>query len=192
MDPSFRDMHHIEGGTAHMVSSKAAVVMDTPSQLGKAVLDMAKSRTVDFYFDVVLPLGGVLVSFDTDAFTFHIDPKVALVDLPHEVRDAYFDNPDCPESGVKLRGTPGLFHMESKGVAARAVGPKMICVTDGERSTKVSCKGVKRSALPEDPYPLYAAMCDGERVTVEFPSTKTDKETGNLVPTKMRRTMKST
>jgi hypothetical protein len=71
-----------------------------------------------------------MVSMDTDSFTFHMDPTARLVDLvPSDVRYLWFDDPDHPEAcGPKVRGTPGLFHLESKGDAARAVGPKRVCV----------------------------------------------------------------
>ena len=193
MNGAFRDMERADDDRVHIFSSKQAVLMNTPSQVGKAVLDLAKLRMVDFYYDIIEPLGGVLISFDTDAFTFHVDPSVDIVKaLPYDLRNKYFDDPDNPESGVKLRGTPGLFHMESKGVAARAVGPKMVCVTDGEKATKVSCKGVKRTALPDNPYDMYDALCHGKRIAVDFPSMRLDKTTGNIVPVQMTRTMKRT
>lgn len=197
MDPSFQDMTHVEGSSVHIVSAAPSMYMDTPTHIGKAVLDLAKVRMIEFYYDVVARLEGArLISFDTDAFTFHVDPMVDVANcLPMCVLDAYFDNPAAPEKGgAKVRGTPGLFHLESSGVAARAAGPKMVCVADGSgAATKVSCKGVKRCALPNNPYSMYTDICDNDMaVTVEFPSTQVDAISGAVVAVKRRRTMKRT
>jgi hypothetical protein len=197
MDPSFRDMTHVEGRSVHIVSSMGTAYMDSPTHIGKAVLDLAKARMVDFYFDVVDKIDGArLISFDTDAFTFHVAEETDVkTKLCAATLEAYFDDPDEPErGGPKKRGTPGLFHLESRGVSVRVAGPKMVCVRGGGGEvTKVTCKGVKRSALPEDPYPIYERLVDGnEAVAVSFPSTRQDPVTGAVTAMKMRRTMKKT
>ena len=194
MDPSFCDMQHVAGGTVHVISIAGSVAMDNLSQGGKAVLDNSKVRIVNFYYDAVKRAGGRVLSTDTDAVTFFLPHGVKLSDiLPPDVLLEYFDDPDDPErGGPKKRGTPGLFHLESNGTAARVVGPKMMCVTDGERATKVTCKGVKRCALPDNPFPLYADMCDGKSIPVEFDSMRHDDTTGAVRMVKMRRTMKRT
>jgi hypothetical protein len=115
-----------------------------------------------------------MVAMVTDSFTFHLHPTARMVDLvPSDVREEWFDDPDDPERcGPKVRGTPGLFHLESTGDAARAVGPKRVCVTSSDQAVKVSHAGVKRDALPANPMPLYDAMCRGIPVAVTFPERR--------------------
>ena len=174
-DPTFADLHHTEGSESTWIFKfKQSTLMDAPTHIGKAVLDLAKAHMVAFYHDVIQPAGGVMVSMDTDSFTFHLDPAARMVDLvPADMRDLWFDNPDDPETcGPKVRGTPGLFHLEAKGDTARAVGPKRVCVTCCDKVVKVSHAGVKRTALPANPMPLYDAMCRGESVSVTFPERR--------------------
>jgi hypothetical protein len=133
--------------------------MDSPTQLGKTVLDLAKARMVDFYFEVILPIDGVMIAMDTDSFTFHADADLSTA-VPLAKREQWFDNAAEP-TGPKIRGTPGLFHLESLGDKARAVGPKRVCVTKEGELVKVSHVGVKRDALPDNPMPLYEHLCAG-------------------------------
>jgi hypothetical protein len=174
-DPSFCDLQHKDGSaTAWVFRFQRTIYMDAPTHLGKAVLDLAKARMVAFYHDVVRPAGGIMVSMDTDSFTFHVDPTARMADLvPPHVREQWFDDPEDPERcGPKVRGTPGLFHLESTGDAARAVGPKRVCVTSSDQTVKVSHAGVKRDSLPANPMPLYDAMCRGTPVDVTFPERR--------------------
>jgi hypothetical protein len=175
LDPRFRDLDHSDGSDATCVFlTQKTTRMTAPIHLGKAVLDLAKARMVAFYHDVILPAGGVIVSMDTDSFTFHMDPCARLAEVvPRAVRDEWFDDPDDPErGGPKVRGTPGLFHLESKGDSARAVGPKRVCVTHNGAPVKVSHAGVKRRALPLNPMPLYDAMCRGDSIRVTYPERR--------------------
>ena len=175
LDLSFRDLDHRDGsGTACVFRLQSTVLMNAPTHLGKAVLDLAKAHMVAFYHDVILPAGGVMVSMDTDSFTFHLDRSARLLDLvPRPLRELWFDDPDDPERwGPKVRGTPGLFHLESKGNSARAVGPKRVCVTGAGVPVKLSHTGVKREALPGNPMPLYDAMCRGIPVAVTYPERR--------------------
>jgi hypothetical protein len=171
----FREMEHVEGSdSACVFMATARKLMTAPTHLGKTVLDLAKARMVAFYHDVIKPAGGVIVSMDTDSFTFHMDPSVRLADaVPLAVREEWFDDPDEPDRlGPKKRGTPGLFHLESKGNSARAVGPKRVCVTDNDVPVKVSHAGVKRSALPLNPMSMYDAMCQGSEFSVAYPERR--------------------
>jgi hypothetical protein len=172
MDASFRDLEWLGGPAVHIFSDQSTVNMDTPSHVGKAVLDLAKARMVDFYHDVIEKVGGVLISMDTDAFTFHVPVDMDLTTLPLSVREAYFDQPHDPVGSREKVGTPGLFHLESIGTSARVLGPKCLCVVDRSQATKVTCKGVKRSALPSNPFDLYESIQSGIPHQVSFPSTQ--------------------
>jgi hypothetical protein len=175
LDPRFRDLDHSEGSdAAYVFRTQKTIRMTAPIHLGKAVLDLAKARMVAFYHDVILPAGGVIVSMDTDSFTFHMDRSTRLAEVvPRDLRDEWFDDPFDPErGGPKVQGTPGLFHLESKGDSARAVGPKRVCVTQDDVAVKVSHAGVKRSALPPNPMHLYDAMCRGDSIRVTYPERR--------------------
>jgi hypothetical protein len=157
---SFRSLQHVDGTDTSFIFRQAhKLIMDSPTHLGKTVLDLAKARMVDFYFEVIVPIGGVIVSMDTDSFTFHADADLSTA-VPEAKREQWFDNAAHP-AGPKIRGTPGLFHLESLGDKARAVGPKRVCVTKDGELVRVSHVGVKRDALPENPMQLYEHLCAG-------------------------------
>ncbi|ELU09008.1 hypothetical protein CAPTEDRAFT_214459 [Capitella teleta] len=186
MSPTFRDLIPLGAKSqAHIISSSAFVHLNVPTHLGKTILDLAKLHMVEFYYEVVKKLNGRLISFDTDAFTFALDPSTTILGtMDSATVHKWFDDTENPERlGTKKKWTPGLFHLESKGTCARAVGPKMVCVSnkDGGTAAKVSCKGIKRSALPDDPINLFDRLLQeytAQKMVAKAPIMRKTRQAG--------------
>jgi len=194
MSPYFNNMIPLGNNQYNVQMRKKSIVMDTPVQLGKAVLDLAKMRMVQFYYECLqrhqMPIR--LISMDTDSFTFAIDHGDDLRANAYD-EEEWIKNVEprwfVADSSDK---TPGLFKLETRGVRARVVGKKMMCVSDGKTAVKVACKGIKRSRLPDDPTDVFDEIIrHGKKLRVEFDSFQCNDE-GKLLIRPIVRTIKDT
>ncbi|ELU09004.1 hypothetical protein CAPTEDRAFT_214455 [Capitella teleta] len=129
MSPTFRDLIPLGAKSqAHIISSSAFVHLNVPTHLGKTILDLAKLHMVEFYYEVVKKLNGRLISFDTDAFTFALDPSTTILGTMDSAtqENKYFDmERAAPTYSSLAGGTPQrenkCFEMEMEFQRAVAI-----------------------------------------------------------------------
>ena len=199
---TFIGMNGLEGGprpsSVHVTRRKRRSVCNTAVHIGKAILDLAKSHMMHIWHNVLYAGQKEkprLVSFDTDAFTFVLPSGVkSLAENSvwgpmfwrERIEPVYFDT----EQGKRTR-IPGRLHLECSGVSVVALGKKFLAVRDKEGNvTKLSHRGIRREALPSNPYGLYYKIFTSMvPVTVEMATQVRHQETGLLVDGTMKRTI---
>jgi hypothetical protein len=151
--------------------AKKRIKMDLPIQLGFFILQLAKLRMLEFYYDLMDIYfdrkNWEMIMTDTDSayFGFTSDNLHDLVKLEKKeefnhklngfchLRDVspethFLPRQCCPFHNKRDQRTPGLFKEEFRGDRLVALASKSYVIQCDERNiTKVSCKGVNKSQL---------------------------------------------
>ncbi|KAF4520795.1 hypothetical protein B566_EDAN002371 [Ephemera danica] len=133
---------------------KKKVVLDKPTYVGMAILDISKTLMYDFHYGTMLPLYGNklwLLYMDTDSFIYEIrtyDFYSDMQDISHRLDTSDYpkNHPLFSETNKKVLG---MFKDEANAaIVTKFVGlrAKMYCIEYGGKTTK-KAKGVKTSAL---------------------------------------------
>ena len=179
--PTFRHFTKLDIDFFELEHAKKQTVFNMPIQLGFFVLQYAKLRMLDFYYNCVdyyLHRSDFqYCSMDTDSayFSLSADSFESLVrsdkllhynlvknscdkidyiptlDNPHR----WFPRTCCDEHAKFDSRTPGLFKLEYEGNGIVALCSKMYCVKSNS-SVKFSCKGISKSNIDKNTvYDLY-------------------------------------
>ncbi|KAF4531833.1 hypothetical protein B566_EDAN000859 [Ephemera danica] len=133
---------------------KKRVVLNKPTYVGMAILDISKTLMYNFHHETMLPLYGnrlSLLYMDTDSFIYEIRTQDFYQDM--EVFSLRLDTSDYPKDhplhNEANKKVLGMFKDEVNGaVVTKFVGlrAKMYCIEYNGKTTK-KAKGVKSSAL---------------------------------------------
>ncbi|KAF4521845.1 hypothetical protein B566_EDAN003719 [Ephemera danica] len=133
---------------------KKKVVLDKPTYVGMAILDISKTLMYDFHYETMVPMYGnklSLLYMDTDSFVYEIRTDDFYKDM--ETISHRMDTSDYPKDHQLYSETNkkvlGMFKDEANSaIVTEFVGlrAKMYCIVYGGKTTK-KAKGVKSSAL---------------------------------------------
>ncbi|KAF4531793.1 hypothetical protein B566_EDAN017335 [Ephemera danica] len=133
---------------------KKKVVLDKPTYVGMAILDISKTLMYDFHYGTMLPTYGnklSLLYMDTDSFIYEIRTEDFYKDMEEfahkmDTSDYPINHPLYNEKNKKVLG---MFKDESNpAIVTKFIGlrAKMYCIENDGKTTK-KAKGVKTSAL---------------------------------------------
>lgn len=179
--PTFRHYEKLDIDFFEIEHAKRQTVFNMPIQIGFFILQYAKLRMLDFYFNCVdrfinrqdfqycsMDTDSAYFSLSTDNFESLIQPsKMSLYNIvknscnnhdyvptlnnPH----IYFPRSCCTDHTKHDKRTPGLFKLEYEGDGIVALCSKMYCVKSSN-SVKFSCKGISKSGIDKSKvYDMY-------------------------------------
>jgi hypothetical protein len=169
--PQFRQMEILDKDLFEIQMAKKRIKMDLPIQLGFFILQLAKLRMLEFYYDFMDVYfdrkDWEMIMTDTDSayFGFTSENIYDLVKTNKEtdfhqmmngfchLADVTSDTHFLPRECCSFHNshdqrTPGLFKEEFRGDRLIALASKTYALHCNEKDiTKVSCKGVNKSQL---------------------------------------------
>ena len=187
---TFRHFSKLDIDFFEVEHAKKQTVFNMPIQLGFFVLQYAKLRMLNFYYDCVDKFldrsDFQYCSMDTDSayFSLSADSFHSLVqsdkmlqyniiknscdkityaptlDNPHR----WFPRTCCAEHAKYDARTPGLFKLEYEGDGIVALCSKMYCVKS-DSSVKFSCKGISKKDIDKNTvYDLYLNVLKSRKI----------------------------
>ena len=149
-------IYHKNFAAIHMLKQK--VVQNKPRYVGFTVLELAKLRIYDMWYNYLKPKYGdniELLMTDTDSFIFLVKTEDLYKDIAADIH-AQFDTSNYPNdhpSGIEVginKKVPGMFKDECAGKQIMEFAtsqPKVygILMDDGDKVKK--CKGIKRNVV---------------------------------------------
>ena len=170
-NPKFRNLTEMGDGFFEIESSKKKIKMDVPLQIGYMILQYAKLRMLQFYYDCLDTLVDrsdfELIQMDTDSLYLALSKpsleeaiKVEMMDTFNDhildCSDAlgetgkWFPRRCCDEHIQYDKRTPGLFKEEFHGNKIIALCSKTYIINNDEKY-KFSCKGINKQNLKNVP-----------------------------------------
>lgn len=169
--PSFRNLEELADDLFEVESAKRSIHLNMPIQLGFFILNYAKLRILQFYYDFLDKYidrsDFQLLEMDTDSLYMSLSADSIDELIRPELLDAYNKEKWCwlprtspPEAARYDKRTPGLFKEEFRGTVMIALASKTYVIQDEEsRKCKLSCKGAMKSRV-QDPLQLYKDVLD--------------------------------
>lgn len=176
--PDFQDREKINNNGIFVVKrAKQSVVLNKPIYAGVAVLNNAKYKMYDFWYNVLQKKYGSeklkMVYTDTDSFIFSVETDDFYKDLQKDKEFAAmwdFSNypTDHPLYDKSRKKVPGLFKDEMSGVKIAevvALRAKMYSIKDVQGNQKNTGKGIKKGVLKDIKHDDYfrAQFHNGKR-----------------------------
>ena len=188
--PTFRHFSKLDNDFYEIEHAKRQTILNMPIQLGFFVLQYAKLRMLDFYYnciDYYLDRTDFqYCSMDTDSAYFSMsgDTLESLVQsdkLPHynlvkkscdkidyvptlDNPHVWFPRTCCDSHYMFDSRTPGLFKLEYEGNGIVALCSKMYCVKS-DSSVKFSCKGISKKHVDKSTvYDLYLNVLKSKKI----------------------------
>jgi hypothetical protein len=170
----FKKMNEISDDFYEFELHHKTVKLDTPCHVGYFILQIAKLRMLEFYYDCLLKYiprnNFALTEIDTDSMYFGLS-KASLIDcvkpeLKQEFlnklhschstdffadNNTYFPRICCKQHIDFDKRTPGLFKLEAEGKSMVCLCSKTYALLKDNDECKVSCKGITKSKFT-DPY----------------------------------------
>lgn len=172
-EPTFRSLTEIDADYFEMEMAKKCIRLDMPIQLGYWILQLAKLRMLEFYYDFMdifcKRSDFSYIGMDTDSAYIQIaGPTLQSIIKPEKRVDyskglhGYCGNqepePDrklhwfprqcCDEHSKMDKRTPGLFKIEFEGDEMIGLCSKTYMAT-GEQGTKFSSKGINKRSVKD-------------------------------------------
>ena len=171
--PNFKSINKIRECLYEVVSSKQNVKVDLPIQLGFTILQFAKLKMLQFYYDFLQPNckenSFQLCEMDTDSLymamtgenieailrsdcmrtEFSRNLRVSNCnDLPYGPDQGHFLPRECCSEHSKYDNrTPGLFKLEASGTEMVSLCSKTYSLEQNDGTCKFSSKGLNKRAL---------------------------------------------
>ena len=188
-NPRFQTLNEVRTGLYEIKMSKKHVDIDLPIQLGYSILQFAKLRMLEFFYDFLKvkcePNSFEMMQMDTDSLYFAASgPDLRSIIKPelrdqfdHEILGHCNDEPYTPDQGFFFpreccpkhakfdSRTPGLFKLEAKGVEMICLNSKTYSLLSDDGSVKFSSKGLNKRAL-SDPHHEMLSVLDS-KISVE-------------------------
>ena len=166
---NFKHLENMNNGIFEVEMYKKKVLLDTPIQLGFLILQYAKLRMLEFYYDCLIkylrPNSFELTEMDTDSMYMSLNRKNLDDCVRDEYKDKYFtelydrclDNVDavwfprccCPKHIRLDRRFTGIMKLEFSGDKMISLCSKSYIIEDSNGRQKISCKGVSKKGLEE-------------------------------------------
>ena len=180
--PYFIDHKIIDENLIEIEEVSKKIKQNIPVQLGKFILDNAKTRMAMFERSILQKYCDknkyILVSMDTDSFTLAIAANdihdIVLPDYREHwdtiIKDTWFVT--TPER----KREPGPMKLEYEGDKTVALSSKLFCVSNDTVGipAKIASKGLRKRSLPFNPLKMFRATLvnDNERMKTTFGSIK--------------------
>ena len=188
--PTFRHFNKLESDFFEVEHSKKQTVFGMPIQLGFFILQYAKLRMLDFYYNCVdkyldrkdyqycsMDTDSAYFSLSNDSFQSLVSPSTlshyncihtscsnALYVPTLANPDRWFPRTCCKEHNKFDARTPGLFKLEYEGTGIVALCSKLYCVKS-DSSVKFSCKGISKSDIDKKSvYDLYLNVLKTKKI----------------------------
>ncbi len=180
-DPRFVSMCEVDDDVYEVESLKRKISHDLPIVLGYFILQQAKLRMLEFYYDhldvYVDRTDFEVTHMDTDCVYLAISgmcledvikPSMKLkfdmavkgsceVECLEAGGDYWFPR-ECCERHIKYdRRTPGLFKLEAQGEEMYALCSKTYLLKQADGKLKMSCKGINKNAVV-DPLAVFKSV----------------------------------
>ena len=164
-NPRFRNLNELGNDVFELEMGKSSISLNQPTQIGFHILQLAKLRMLEFYYDFfdkyISRKHFELIEMDTDSLYFalssrNMDSLVRPELLAEYQAEKYKWFPrTCKTYKAFDRRKPGLFKVEAEGSKMVALCSKSYCLADDETGAqKFSAKGCNKNAIL-DPWPLY-------------------------------------
>ena len=167
---NFKNLDKINNDLYEVETYKKKIVMDNPIQIGFFILQYAKLRMLEFYYDCLStylnPKSFDLCETDSDSIYMAISTENLDDSIRDECKDQYFKEifnscsdkakPKwfprrcCDKHKALDRRETGIFKLEFLGRKMISLCSKSYIIEDENGKQKVSCKGVSKRRL-EDP-----------------------------------------
>ncbi len=164
---------------------KTQITLDRPQYLGQTILDLAKLKMYEFYYDVLIPNVGEdnvrLLATDTDSFILQLqtsdaldfwidlEKKTGAMDLSNFPKERLEDKLDMVKVAQKKK-QPGYMKVESPDhLITRFFGIRSKCyafesIDDaGRKNVDKTAKGVSRKCKANLTIDDYSDLVEGER-----------------------------
>ena len=166
-DPRFRKLDDVTDELFELEMAKKTISLDLPVQLGYHILQLAKLRMLQFYYDFMCKFCDArdfeYLEMDTDSAYMAVSGKTLrdiikpekLMEYDHELKghctnEAYdaenhfFPRECCAVHRKHDKRTPGLFKLEAEGNSMIALCSKTYALKQQDGSCKISTKGINR------------------------------------------------
>ena len=167
MDPNFYNLSELEPGFYEVEKTKEELVLDLPVHIGVFILNYAKLRMLQFYYDFTDKyLDRSLYEInetDTDSLYMSLAGNSVEELVTPEKKQAFdaekhlwFVTPQVPQG----KRTPRLFKVEYTGTKMVSLCSKSYCIEDTDnRTVKFSMKGVNKNQF-DNPMTHYQETLD--------------------------------
>jgi hypothetical protein len=173
-DRRFRALTELENDCFEIELAKQRICLDLPIQAGYFILQLAKLRMLQFYYDVIDRFVSrqdfQLLNMDTDSMYLALSTKTLEQAIIPEKRGEYdiikndwFPRQYPPEASIFDRRVPGLFKLENEGNICVSLCSKTYCLVDNHKhGVKFSCKGLNKSQF-KNPIDIYKSVLFSEQ-----------------------------
>ena len=157
--PEFITMDDLEGEAYEVIMKKKSIKLNLPTQLGYFILQYAKLRMLEFYYDCIDKFVDrskfQLLEMDTDSLYLafagksfeDLIPKEKRVEFETE-RHTWFPRTQPLHAARFDKRTPGLFKEEYRGTKMVCLSAKTYCI-EGEMGIKFSSKGANKRSVSD-------------------------------------------
>ena len=174
--PRFRKVSEMDGEFFEIESVKSRIYLDTAVYLGFSVLNLAKLRVLEFYYqcldEIVERKDFQMVQMDTDSFYLTLSREtLGEVVMPNKkyvynswlyercddgLEPLWFMRDCCDKHRKYDRRAPAIFKEEARGNEIIALSSKTYVLkqTDG---CKLSCKGINKKSV-KNPIDIYSEV----------------------------------
>ena len=177
--PEFRKATLLGDDVYELDKGKNKITMDVPIQIGFTILNYAKLRMLEFYYNCLckyIPRNKFeCVQMDTDSLYFGLAHKTlqeavfrylksdflkqmhGTCGQPREAdAQTFFPQTCCKDDALYAKRTPGLFKEEATGLAMTALCSKTY-VLENHGRYKLSCKGINKKSV-SDPVKIMSTV----------------------------------
>lgn len=215
--PLWVSCSNITENLCEITRKKSQIKQDTPIQIGKTILDFAKKRMLEFYFNFLDRFidrkDFELLQMDTDSLYFGLSVdrcdldgkdisleslvKPNMVEEFEKVKHKWIVQCPCGDSKCSAKDcdkrVTGLFKLENSGHFAVALCSKTYSVVSGDMYgktfVKFSSKGVPCKRLKANPMgDMHNVLKTGESMETTFVNMNLDKPSQRMVMIEKTRT----
>ena len=180
-NPRFVSLSELGDDHFEVEMSKRTISMDVPIILGYIIIQYAKLRILQFYYDCVDQYIGrenfQMCEMDTGSPYFALADETLESLVPPELReefrrhiygscdlelvkaDFWFQRACCTTHKSFDKRTPGLFKLEASGQEMICLSSKTYVLQHADGTCKFSCKGINKSAVT-NPLDTYQSVLD--------------------------------
>ena len=183
--PQFRDVEYLGDEIFELSMGHKVINLNMPIQCGFFVLQLAKLRLNQFYYDCLDKFierkNFGLLQCDTDSLYFGISEEnfsdVIKPELLEEYHNSiqnkcnvknftaneknYFPRTCCKNHMLYDKREPGLFKTEAQGIEMICLCSKTYCLKQKE-GFKISCKGISKKYL-KDPFKIFNQVLHNQK-----------------------------
>ena len=183
-EPTFKAMTELSDNFFEIEMQKKRIKLDLPIQIGYMILQYAKLKMLQFYFDFLCKFVDKsdfqMLQMDTDSLYFSISGEdLGQVIKPHlkadydrqltglcsptpiSGDDHYFPRACCSMHAKYDCRTPGLFKLEYSGDLFYGLCSKTYIVQNGDKY-KFSSKGISKNRV-QDPLSIYKSVLESKQ-----------------------------